>query len=33
MRLVFLAQRVLLRLQMKFKKNSRVDPAASALAN
>ena len=33
MRLVFLAQLFLLRLQIKFKKNSRVDPAASPLAH
>jgi SRSO17 transposase len=33
MRLVFLAQLFLLRLQRKFKKNSRVDLAAGALAN
>ena len=33
MRLVFLAQLFLLRLQRKFKKNSRVDLAASALAH
>jgi len=33
MRLVFLAQLFLLRLQTKFKKNSRVDLAASAPAN
>ena len=32
-RLVFLAQLFLVRLQIKFKKNSRVDPAASALAD
>ena len=33
MRLVFLAQLFLLRLQTKFKKNSRVDPAASPPAH
>ena len=33
MRLVFLAQLFLLRLQIKFKKNSCVDPAAGALAH
>ena len=33
MRLVFLAQLFLLRLQIKFKKNSRVDLAAGALAD
>jgi SRSO17 transposase len=33
MRLVFLAQLFLLRLQIKFKKNSRVDLAAGALAH
>lgn len=33
MQLVFLAQLFLLRLQIKFKKSSRVDPAAGALAN
>jgi len=33
MRLVFLAQLFLLRLQIKFKKNSRVDVAAGAIAN
>jgi SRSO17 transposase len=33
MRLVFLAQLFLLRLQIKFKKNSRVDPAAGAPAD
>ena len=33
MRLVFLAQLFLLRLQIKFKKNSGLDPAAGALAD